>query len=79
MTAQHAAEFEPAVASPGSLIITFAGLHLRRIGGWIAVADLLALLEGAGQPAASTRQALVRLKSGISCAPTGEPAGPVTG
>ena len=54
---------EPAVASPGSLIVTFTGLHLRDIGGWIAVADLLALLEVAGQSAASTRQALVRLKS----------------
>lgn len=54
---------EPATASPGSLIVTFAGLYLRDIGGWIAVADLLALLESAGQPAAATRQALVRLKS----------------
>ena len=54
---------EPAVASPGSLIITFAGLHLRDLGDWIAVADLLALLEHAGQPPSSTRQALVRLKS----------------
>jgi phenylacetic acid degradation operon negative regulatory protein len=56
------ADLEPATASPGSLIVTFAGLQLRGIGGWIAVADLLALLEHAGQPAASTRQALVRLK-----------------
>ena len=54
---------EPGVASPGSLIITFAGPHLRDIGGWIAVADLLALLERAGQSASSIRQALVRLKS----------------
>ena len=62
-TSAPAGDPEPAVASPGSLIVTFAGLHLRAIGGWIAVADLLALLEHAGQPAASTRQALVRLKS----------------
>jgi phenylacetic acid degradation operon negative regulatory protein len=54
---------EPATASPGSLIVTFAGLYLRDIGDWIAVADLLALLESAGQPAVATRQALVRLKS----------------
>ena len=58
-----AGDLEPTTATPGSLIVTFAGLHLRDLGGWIAVADLLALLEHAGQPAASTRQALVRLKS----------------
>lgn len=56
-------DLEPATASPGSLIVTFAGLYLRDLGGWIAVADLVALLEDAGQSAASTRQALVRLKS----------------
>lgn len=61
--AAQPSDAEPATASPGSLIVTFAGLHLRDLGGWIAVADLLALLEHAGQPAASTRQALVRLKS----------------
>lgn len=56
-------ELEPATASPGSLIVTFAGLHLREVGGWIAVADLLALLESVGQPGAAIRQALVRLKA----------------
>jgi len=54
---------EPGVASPGSLIITFAGLHLRNLGGWIAVADLITLMEAAGQASAAVRQALVRLKS----------------
>ena len=63
MTDGSVTDTEHAVASPGSLIVTFAGLHLRRIGGWVAVADLLALLGSAGQPAASVRQALVRLKS----------------
>lgn len=56
-------DLEPATASPGSLIVTFAGLYLRELGGWIAVADLVGLLAQAGQPAAATRQALVRLKS----------------
>ncbi len=58
-----AGDLELAAASPGSLIVTFTGLYLRGLGGWIAVADLLALLEHAGQPSGSTRQALVRLKS----------------
>lgn len=54
---------EPGVSSPGSLIITFAGLHLRNLGGWIAVADLITLMEAAGQPSSAVRQALARLKS----------------
>ena len=53
---------EPA-ATPGSMIVTFAGLHLREIGGWIAVADLIALLQRTGQSPTAIRQALVRLKS----------------
>ena len=54
---------EPAVSTPGSLIVTFAGLHLRNIGGWIAVADLISLLRPAGAQEAAVRQALVRLKT----------------
>lgn len=49
--------------SPGSLIVTFTGLHLRRIGGWIAVADLLHALAAVDLPATSVRQALTRLKT----------------
>ena len=63
MTAADPADGENAVSSPGSLIVTFAGLYLRKLGGWIAVADLITLLQGAGQSPASVRQALVRLKS----------------
>lgn len=57
------AEAEPITVSPSSLIVTFAGLHLRRLDGWIAVADLITLLGRAGQPETAIRQALVRLKS----------------
>lgn len=53
---------EPLFVSPGSMIVTFAGLHLRRLGGWMAVADLIALLGAAGQSATAVRQALSRLK-----------------
>lgn len=49
--------------SPGSLIVTFSGLHLRRIGGWIAVADLVAALAQVDLPATAVRQAITRLKS----------------
>ena len=63
MTAESAARPEPGVSTPGSLIVTFAGLYVREIGGWIAVADLISLLGMAGQPPAAVRQAVVRLKS----------------
>ena len=49
--------------SPGSLIVSFAGLYLRELGGWIAVADLIRCLRTAGVSESSVRQALVRLKS----------------
>ena len=50
-------------ATPGSLIVTFAGLHLREIGSWVPVSDLITLLGLAGQSPTAVRQALVRLKS----------------
>lgn len=49
--------------SPGSFIVTFTGLHLRRLGGWIAVADLLRALAAVDLPGTSVRQALTRLKA----------------
>lgn len=52
-----------AAATPGSLIVSFCGLYLRAVGGWIAVADLVALLAAAGQSDPAVRQALARLKS----------------
>lgn len=54
---------EEPTAGPGSLIVTFAGLYLRGVGGWIAVADLIKLLGHAEQSPTAVRQALVRLKS----------------
>lgn len=49
--------------SPGSLIVSFSGLHLRRLGGWIAVADLLRALAAVDLPPMAVRQALTRLKT----------------
>jgi phenylacetic acid degradation operon negative regulatory protein len=45
------------------MIVTFTGCYLRRIGGWIAVADLIDCLGVAGISEPAVRQALVRLKS----------------
>jgi phenylacetic acid degradation operon negative regulatory protein len=48
--------------SATSLLRTIVGLYLRQVGGWIAVADLLDLMEAAGVSAPRTRTALVRVK-----------------
>jgi len=48
--------------SASSVLRTFIGLHLRRIGGWISVADLVDLCTIGGNPG-GTRSALSRLKS----------------
>ncbi|MFY0408617.1 PaaX family transcriptional regulator C-terminal domain-containing protein [Solicola sp. PLA-1-18] len=46
-----------------SLVRTVLGTHLRDLGGWVAVADLVRLLEALDVPADSTRVAVGRLKS----------------
>jgi phenylacetic acid degradation operon negative regulatory protein len=48
--------------STASLLRTVIGLHLRRLGGWIASADLVALMEHLDVPAARTRTTVARLK-----------------
>ncbi|GAA2245405.1 regulator [Herbiconiux moechotypicola] len=48
--------------STTSLLRTVLGLYLRQLGGWIAVADLLELMEALDVPAPRTRTALVRVK-----------------
>jgi len=49
-------------SSTASLLRSFIGVHLRRIGGWIAVGDLVELIGHAGVTDNSTRSALSRLK-----------------
>src|SRR3954465_1983951 len=49
-------------AVPRSLLITFFGAFLRRLGGWIAVADLIALMAEVGLDAQSVRSSVSRLK-----------------
>jgi phenylacetic acid degradation operon negative regulatory protein len=48
--------------STTSLLRTVLGLYLRELGGWIAVADLLTLMEALDVPAPRTRTAVVRVK-----------------
>jgi phenylacetic acid degradation operon negative regulatory protein len=47
---------------PRSLLMTFFGVFLRRIGGWIAVADLVALMGDLGLDEQAVRSAVSRLK-----------------
>src|SRR5690349_22249617 len=42
--------------------MTFFGAFLRRLGGWIAVADLIALMEELGLDAQAVRSSVSRLK-----------------
>src|SRR5919206_5201253 len=42
--------------------MTFFGAFLRRLGGWIAVADLIALMAEVGLDAQAVRSAVSRLK-----------------
>lgn len=48
--------------SAGSVLRTFIGVHLRRLGGWIAVAELIELCSPDGTTG-GTRSALSRLKA----------------
>lgn len=47
---------------PRALLLTLYGAYLRDLGGWAAVADLVALLEDVDVGAHSTRSAISRMK-----------------
>jgi phenylacetic acid degradation operon negative regulatory protein len=49
-------------AVPRSLLMTFFGAFLRRVGGWIAVADLVALMGDLALDEQAVRSAMSRLK-----------------
>src|SRR3954470_22258647 len=51
-----------ALVRPRSLLMTFFGAFLRRLGGWIAVADLIALMAELGLDAQAVRSSISRLK-----------------
>jgi phenylacetic acid degradation operon negative regulatory protein len=48
--------------STTSLLRTVLGIYLRQLGGWVAVADLLVLMEALDVPPARARTALARVK-----------------
>ena len=48
--------------SSASLLLTIVGLFVRRLGGWIATADLVSLASDAGVDGAAARTAIARLK-----------------
>jgi phenylacetic acid degradation operon negative regulatory protein len=48
--------------SSTSLLRTVVGLYLRRMGGWISIADLIFLMEQVDVAPARTRTAVARLK-----------------
>ncbi|GLY31031.1 PaaX family transcriptional regulator C-terminal domain-containing protein [Kineosporia sp. NBRC 101731] len=56
-------DFDSAPGSTTSLLRSIIGTSLRRLGGWIAVADLIELMAAAGVPEARTRTALSRVKA----------------
>jgi phenylacetic acid degradation operon negative regulatory protein len=56
-------DLESSPGSTTSLLRTVIGTSLRRIGGWIAVADLIGLARAVGLPEPRTRTALSRIKA----------------
>ena len=56
-------DMESSPGSTTSLLRTIVGTSLRRLGGWIAVAHLVALAETVGLPEPRTRTALARIKA----------------
>ncbi|MGO1398410.1 MAG: PaaX family transcriptional regulator [Brevibacterium yomogidense] len=56
-------DFDARPGSITSLLRTFVGLHVRKLGGWIAVADLVGLLREAGLTATGVRSAVSRAKA----------------
>ena len=51
-----------AAVGPRSLLMTFFGAFLRRLGGWVAVADLVALMADLELDEQAVRSAVSRLK-----------------
>ncbi len=51
-------------ARPRSLILYVYGGFVRRLGGWLAVADLITLMRDLGVDAQGVRGAVARMKHG---------------
>ena len=57
------AGLRPESRTTGSMLRSLIGLHLRDLGGWIAVSSLMSLMADAGSTSTGIRSALSRLKS----------------
>ncbi|MER7844444.1 PaaX family transcriptional regulator C-terminal domain-containing protein [Kitasatospora sp. NPDC096077] len=55
-------ESTPSTTRPGSLINTVYGEYVRRLGGWISIADLIALMAELDVDGPAVRSAISRLK-----------------
>jgi phenylacetic acid degradation operon negative regulatory protein len=56
-------DFDSRPGSATSLLRTFVGAHLREVGGRATIADLITLMGAVGVTAASTRSAVLRVKT----------------
>src|SRR5215210_5367459 len=52
----------PPVLTPRAAIVTLYGAFVRRLGNWMAIADLVVLLADLGIDEQSARSAIARLK-----------------
>jgi phenylacetic acid degradation operon negative regulatory protein len=52
----------PGAPTPKSLILDIYGAHVRRLGGWLAVADLVILMSDLGVDGQAVRAAVSRMK-----------------
>jgi phenylacetic acid degradation operon negative regulatory protein len=56
-------DFDARPGSATSLLRTIIGAHLRTVGGWISIADLITLMGAVGVSAVSARSAVLRVKT----------------
>lgn len=56
-------DFDSRPGSATSLLRTIVGAHLREVGGWVSIADLITLMGAAGVSPVSTRSAVLRVKT----------------
>lgn len=56
-------DFDSRPGSATSLLRTIVGAHLRAVGGWMSIADLITLMGAVAVSAVSTRSAVLRVKT----------------
>lgn len=68
-------DFDSRPGSATSLIRTVLGAYVRDLGGWVAIADFVGLMQAVGIPSESTRIAVTRLKKRGCCGPASATGG----